>query len=182
MNISIFNFLFSFAHQSPFLDKVIVFIAEPFGYIMILLAVLFLFIHKDEGFDYKKPLKGLVRKIKEIALVFSSGIFAFIISESVKYIYQAPRPFLYFKNVVPLFYHGGMDSFPSGHATFFSALAVSLYFCHPRIGKLFMIVAVMIGLARVTAGIHFPIDIIGGFILGPIIVLIFNLIFKPKKV
>lgn len=57
-------------------------------------------------------------------------------------------------------------AFPSGHSTAFMALATSIFLSHKRVGYLFIVFAVLIGLARIVAGVHFPLDILGGFILG----------------
>jgi undecaprenyl-diphosphatase len=180
MNHEIFFSLYGLAHRSMFLDWLIVFCANNFGYIMIFLAIVFLFFHTDGVFDYRTPFLQLKNKLREIALVFSSGIFAYIIATIAKSFIVSPRPFLFFENVKPLFLHGGMDSFPSGHATFFGALALSLFFIHKRIGILYIFVALIVCLARVAAGVHFPIDIFFGFIFGILIAFIFKHIFKKK--
>ncbi len=180
MNNTIFFYLYNFAHQSVFLDWLIVFCANNFGYIMIFLAVIFLIFHTDGVFDYRTPFLQLKNKLKEISLVFSSAIAAYIFEYILKSFMPSPRPFLFFENVKPLFLHGGMDSFPSGHAMFFGALAMSLYFVHKRIGYMYFAVAIIVGLARVAAGVHFPIDILVGYILGISIAVIFKLIFKKK--
>jgi len=90
-------------------------------------------------------------------------------SRAIKYFYPSPRPFEVFDNIKLLFTHGGGDSFPSGHATFFMALAIALSAYHKRLGIVYIFGALAIGLARVIAGVHFPIDIIAGYILGGII-------------
>ncbi len=46
------------------------------------------------------------------------------------------------------------------------ALAVALFFHHKKTGYLFMLFAVIIGIARIAGGVHFPIDILGGIVLG----------------
>ena len=178
MNDYLFFSLYSLAHRSSFLDWLIVFSANNFGYIMILLAVIFLIFHTDEIFDYRTPFLQFKNKFKEIFLVFSSSIIAWVIATILKAIISTPRPFIVFENIKPLFLHGGLDSFPSGHAMFFGALAMSLYFVHKRIGTFYIIIALIVGLARIIAGIHFPVDIFFGYIFGIIIAIIFNLIFK----
>jgi undecaprenyl-diphosphatase len=60
-------------------------------------------------------------------------------------------------------------SFPSGHATFFMALAVSIFLSHKKAGYLFMFFALLIGIARIIAGVHFPVDILGGFVIGALV-------------
>lgn len=180
MNNEIFFSLYGLAHRSTFLDWLFVFVSNNFGYIMIFLAFLFLFLHTDGVFDYRLPFLQLKNKIKEILLVFSSALFAWILQAILKLFIISPRPFIFFENVKPLFFYKGMDSFPSGHAMFFGALAMSLYFIHKRIGFIYFIVALIIGLSRVISGIHFPIDILFGYIFGIIIALIFRLILIKK--
>lgn len=180
MNNELFFSLYNLAHQSVFLDWLIVFCANLFGYIMVLVAIIFLFFHTDEQFDYRHPFLQIKNKAKEIALVFFSALSAYIFSSILKHFIFSPRPFLVFENIKPLFLHGGVDSFPSGHATFFGALAFSLFLRHKRIGILYIFIAVIISLARVISGIHFPLDILAGWILGVIIALIFDKIFKTK--
>lgn len=178
MNNTIFFNLYSLAHQSTFLDWLIVFSANNFGYIMIFLVVMFLIFHIDGIFDYRTPFLQFKNKLKEVTLVFCSAVFAWIVATIIKSLILSPRPFILFENVKPLFLHGGMDSFPSGHAMFFSALAMSLYFIHKRIGILYIFVALIVGLARIASGVHFPIDILGGYILGIGIAYIIRFLFN----
>jgi membrane-associated phospholipid phosphatase len=178
MNNFLFFQLYSLAHQSVFSDWLIVFSANDFGYIMIFLAVMFLIFHTDGVFNYRTPFLQIKNKIKEGFFVFSAGIFAYIFANFLKLFIFSPRPFLLFQEVKPLFLHGGVDSFPSGHAVFFSALAMSLFFIHKRMGVLYFVVALIVGLARVASGVHFSLDIFAGYILGIIIAIIFNFIFK----
>lgn len=180
INNYIFFSLYSLAHQSVFLDWLLIFAANGFGYMMVTLLFIYLIFHTDGVFNYRTPFLQFKNKFKEVAFVFSSAIVAYISEYILKSLMPSPRPFLFFENVKPLFLHGGMDSFPSGHAMFFGALAVSLYFVHKRMGYFYIVVALIIGLARVASGVHFPIDILVGYILGAIIAIIFKLIFKKK--
>lgn len=181
MNNIIFLNLYSLAHQSTFLDWLIVFCANNFGYIMVFLVLFFLIFYTDGVFDYRAPFLQFKSKIKKIILVFSSPVLAYIIADYIfKLLISSPRPFLYFENVKPLFLHGGMDSFPSGHAMFFGALAMSLYFVNKKIGYIYFVVALIVGLARVASGVHFPIDIFFGYVFGIIIAIIFKLIFNKN--
>ena len=181
INLYMFNLIFSLAHRSNFLDWLIVFCANDFGYIMIFLAVIYLVFYADGAFDYHMPLLQAKKKAKDIILVFSSAVIAYIGEYFLKSLMPSPRPFLYFENIKPLFLHGGMDSFPSGHAMFFGALAMSLYFVNKKMGYLYFVVALIVGLARVASGIHFPVDIFFGYIFGIIIAVIFEFIVNKNK-
>jgi undecaprenyl-diphosphatase len=68
-----------------------------------------------------------------------------------------------------LFEYEPGDSFPSGHATFFSALATSFYFYHKYIAIIYIVGAFLIGASRIAAGIHWPLDILVGYALGGVI-------------
>ena len=163
MNIEIFNFLHNLSGRSEILDKVIVFIAEPFGYILIVIAYLFLLLHSE---NESSELKNILKKFREIIILSFSVFSAYIFSIIIKNIVNNPRPFLILNDVNELFIYGGYDSFPSGHATFFAALAAAIFVYHRKVGFLFGLFAVIIGFSRVIAGIHFPIDILAGFVLG----------------
>jgi undecaprenyl-diphosphatase len=157
INTTIFYFLYNLAHQSAILDKLVVFFAVYFPYMVVLLAILFLFSH------YEKKLKWA----KLLYILFSIGL-AWFIAGMLKVFIHVQRPFIQFSNVHPLIPESGF-SFPSGHATFFSALAVAIFLYHKKAGYWFMGFAFLIGLARIIAGVHFPLDILGGFAVGTIV-------------
>jgi len=176
MNNQIFFFFYSFAHQSKILDALIVFFAVYFPYIVIILVALFLLFH-HEVFQSKEPFRIFLQKKKEILLSFFVGVFAYIIASILKIFIHTPRPYDAFSFVHSLFPETGF-SFPSGHATFYMALAVSIFFYHKKAGYIFMLFALLIGIARIIGGVHFPIDILGGFILGGLISYLFAFFLK----
>ncbi len=151
MNNSIFLFFYNLAHQSQTFDKVVVFTAETFPYIVVILAALFLlFYHKSW---------------REFFLVFISSGFAYLFSKILKILIHTSRPFVEFSNVQPLFFENGF-AFPSSHTIFFATLGISIFLFHKKVGYVFIFFALLIGLARIVAGVHFPVDILGGFVLG----------------
>jgi undecaprenyl-diphosphatase len=151
MNNDIFFFFYNLAQQSVFLDKLIVFFAIYFPFIVAGLAGLFLIFYRKSW--------------RELFLVFMSSGLAYVCSKILKILIHTPRPFDALANVSSLFGATGF-AFPSGHATFFMALAISIFLLHKKAGYVFVFFALLIGLARIIAGVHFPIDILGGFILG----------------
>lgn len=167
MNNTIFFFFYNLAHQSAFFDKLIIFLAVYFPFVVVFLAGIFLIMH-HEVFRSKEPFKVFLQKKKEILSVFFSSFLAYLVAVILKLLIHTPRPFVLFGNIQALFNETGY-AFPSGHATFFTALAVSIFFTHKKAGYVFMIFALLIGCARITAGVHFPVDILGGFIFGALI-------------
>ena len=167
MNNTIFYFFYGLAHQSVFLDNIIIFFAFYFPFIVVILAGLFLLFH-HEVLKAEEPFQVFMEKKKEILMVFFSGVVAWILAYILKFLIHTPRPFDVFSQVRSLITENGY-AFPSGHATFFMALAFSIFFLHKKAGYYFIFFALLIGLARIAAGVHFPADILGGFILGAVV-------------
>lgn len=151
MNNQIFFFFYNFSHQSQIFDSVAVFTAETLPYIVVILAILFLLFYRKSW--------------KEFFVVFVSSGSAYLISKILKILIHTNRPFVKFSYVQSLFFENGF-AFPSGHATFFMALAISIFLLHKKMGYMFIFFALLISFARIIVGVHFPIDILGGFILG----------------
>lgn len=89
----------------------------------------------------------------------------FFVTEVIRFFHNRPRPFEV-SNIVPIIPHDLGYSFPSGHATFFFALGMSIFLYDRRWGTFFLVAAVLMGIARIIAGVHWPSDIIGGAIIG----------------
>jgi len=178
LNNTIFLSLYNLSHYSIFWDKVFSFVAHILPYLVIIGAFVFLLFHHDI-IKSKNPFYELIKKWKEISIAFFSGASAWVVATIIKMIVKAPRPYLIFPDISPLLSKTDF-SFPSGHATFFMALGVAIYLSHKKAGVIFIILALLIGLARIITGVHFPVDIFVGFILGIIVAIIFNLIFKKR--
>jgi membrane-associated phospholipid phosphatase len=57
-------------------------------------------------------------------------------------------------------------SFPSGHATVSFAAATTLAYAVPRYRMAFYALAALIACSRVWVGVHFPLDVLAGAVLG----------------
>jgi undecaprenyl-diphosphatase len=79
-----------------------------------------------------------------------------------------PRPFV----ADPSLHHVALPisttSFPSGHAFLLFTVAGIIFFLgrHPWLGWLLLLMAAVVSVARVVAGVHYPSDVLGGAILG----------------
>lgn len=167
MNELIFFFFYNLAHKSELFDKMIVFLALYFPYIVLILAGLFLLFH-HEILRAENPFQFFLQKKKEILKVFFSGAVAWILAIVLKLLFHIARPTFFLTDIQPLLSKTTF-SFPSEHASFFMALAVSIFLLHKKAGYVFMLFALVISLARIVAGVHFPVDILGGFILGALV-------------
>ncbi|HJP81496.1 MAG TPA: phosphatase PAP2 family protein [Candidatus Saccharimonadales bacterium] len=83
-------------------------------------------------------------------------------------LFYDPRPFVS-TGIAPLFAHAADNGFPSDHTTFSIIMAAVTLFYSRRIGMVMMVIAGMIGSARVFAHVHSWVDIIGGIVVGIIV-------------
>ncbi len=166
MNNSIFYFFYNLAHQSNLFDNIVIFFAVYFPYFVALMAGIFFVFYRKNW--------------REFFVIFFTGGLTVVFDLILKYSIHVTRPFLSLPNIYPLFPEAGY-AFPSGHAAVFSAIAFAIYFKHKKAGFVFMLFAFLIGLARIIAGVHFPIDIFGGFILGFVVAFLIKKISNLKK-
>jgi undecaprenyl-diphosphatase len=61
------------------------------------------------------------------------------------------------------------SSFPSGHAATSFACATVLSVLAPRLAPGFVLLACAIGFSRVYVGVHYPLDVVAGAILGVLV-------------
>lgn len=60
-------------------------------------------------------------------------------------------------------------SFPSNHAAIAAACAVALLLADRRLGRIAVPFAVLLGVSRVWIGVHYPHDVLAGFVLGGLV-------------
>jgi undecaprenyl-diphosphatase len=102
----------------------------------------------------------------EIALAtLLAFIIAAVLDKAASKLYYDPRPFAA-HHLRPLITHAADNGFPSEHTLFSATLAAVLFMYRPKLGALAFAVALLVGVARVAAHVHSPIDIAAGAFLG----------------
>ena len=101
--------------------------------------------------------------------VLVSLLFDFLtINVVLKGLVARPRPFVVNELIEPLV--GGVSpfcSFPSGHSGGSFAAMFALYRWVPKkIGVPALFLATLVALSRLYVGVHYPTDILGGFVIG----------------
>jgi len=94
-----------------------------------------------------------------------STIVAFAVGLVLERILSRPRPFVEL-GFVPLFPHAPDSSFPSDHTLVGVALVGPMLWRSPKLGIWLLVWALLVGFARVAAGVHYPTDILGSAILA----------------
>jgi undecaprenyl-diphosphatase len=150
----VFQLIYMTAHRNAFWNVLAIFFAEYLPYLMVLAFLVLVY--------YQKGWRRKVYLFCEaaLAIILSRGI----LTEVIRYFYHEPRPFSFY-GFAPLFNEGAW-SFPSGHAAWFFALAMAVWFANKKWGWWYFLLALIMGVARVYAGVHWPIDIIAGAMVG----------------
>ncbi|MBI5079056.1 phosphatase PAP2 family protein [Candidatus Wolfebacteria bacterium] len=155
MDFYIFQLINGLAGRLWSLDWFAVFFADYSGYFLILIVPI-LFLREK---NWRKRIYFF--SLAVLSLILSRGI----ITEIIRFFYERPRPFLTL-GFQPLANHIQNGSFPSGHASFFFALALSIFYFNKLWGWRFLAMATVISLARVFTGVHWPSDILAGAVIG----------------
>ena len=163
---SILRGFYLLASENTLLGDIAFYAAQYAGHILLVLLIAYLFTHK----------KGLKEGFRDVFVVLTTAAIAWIVSYILKDIFMSPRPFVTLFDIFPRVVFTSVWSFPSGHATFFAALATSMFFYHRFMGLFLVIGAIAIGWARIATGVHWPSDILAGFVVGVSIGIVVHLV------
>ena len=164
LNHRLFFALYGLAHRSAIFDAIVTFVAGYGDVTMIFVtgAALVLFFVHDR--DWKR--RRWIAWGSEVLTVGVASVVPWFVTFLLKMAFAAPRPFVTYLQVRPLVTETPYTSFPSGHATVFFALATVVYLYHRRLGYFFFACAALIALSRVVSGVHYPVDILAGTLIG----------------
>ena len=165
IDLNITNFIFSHLHNNildflmPIFSKL-----NNGGFIWILISLILIFNKKYRTVGF---------------LTLIAVLIDYLIGEfTMKNIVQRARPFVSHDAIKLIITAPKGYSFPSGHSgsSFAAATILSIYFKKGR--YLFFIFAFLIAFSRVYLGVHYFTDVLVGSVLGIIIALIVNLVYK----
>lgn len=157
---------------SPKMTPIVKFITEFGNYtVMVPVIILFYLFNKDKSFNRYFTIN--------LVAIFTSNFI-------VKNIIRRDRPI-----DINLIIENGF-SFPSGHSmvsfAFYGFIIYYVYCSHlSKLGKTIIIsiltlLVLMIGLSRIYLGVHYASDVIGGFVLALVYLIIFiKYIYKKEK-
>lgn len=122
-----------------------------------------------------------LRAFRDAGMVALSVLLTWLAITGIKILVAFPRPFKTIPSLHVLISLPTDYSFPSGHAALTMALATAVYMYRKRLGELLFAFAFVVGLARIYVGVHYPLDVGVGFLIGFIIPKILQHFFVQKE-
>jgi undecaprenyl-diphosphatase len=141
----------------PFLDRVIPLFSHFDAWKIPLIVLLLIIVVKE------RLRGGFIVAGLGLAILLSEGMCTLVVKELIDRI----RP-CHIHEWVRLIegYCPKSPAFPSSHATNISAAVTFLSFFFPRWLLVMVPLALLVGYSRIYLGVHYPLDVIGGGILG----------------
>lgn len=153
LNTNTFLIINNWAGKSPILDALTIFSAQYAIYVLFGVTALCI-----THLLYRRQWRPVAYFVASLTLSF---IILFIASK----LFAHDRPFVN-HHVTQLIPHAANQSFPSDHSTASMAMALGLlvFTRFRKTAWLLTCVAALIGFSRIVAGVHYPLDVLGGFI------------------
>ncbi len=104
-------------------------------------------------------------KIQVAIFGIVTGIVAVVLAKAGGSIFYDARPFVA-DHVASLFPYTADNGFPSDHTLIAAVMAVTIYSVSKKLGLGLLALAIIIGVSRVLANVHHPLDIIGSLIFA----------------
>lgn len=134
-------------------------IIDASKYLILVPLLLTLFILID--LDMKKRKQFLL-------MLIVGGVLSILIAKLGSHFYTDPRP-AFKDGVTPLFANNDYNGFPSDHTLLSSFLGFATLYYSRTLGLSMLVLAALIGWARVAAGVHHFVDILGSFIITALV-------------
>lgn len=169
MNAMIFQAINGTANTSKLIDFLGVFFADYLLYITVVFFLVLLFINKT--------------RLMAISVAISVFLARVIIAEPIKRIFHIARPYIAVDNAKKMVgENGDYFSFPSGHTAVFFAIAAAIFYFNKKWGMIAFVVATLVGISRIYVGVHWPVDVVAGALIGILSGIVVNsLIIKKHR-
>ncbi len=169
INQQLFLKLNAIAGRRKVVDKIVIFFARDIIFVLLFcLSVLFAVSLKQHT----------LFQSKDMLFLFLLGMLTWVVALGAKVIFNSLRPYSFYQVSDPrklkarqkvkmlLLKKDQSRAFPSGHTALFFALGTAMFCWLPWIGGLILMAGTFVGIARIVAGLHWPVDILGGAVLG----------------
>ncbi|KIV55844.1 undecaprenyl-diphosphatase [Aneurinibacillus migulanus] len=154
-NIDAFRLINDLGKQYSYLNPVIVFLAEYMLYFLCLSIVVYWFTRTNKN-----------------RMMVIQAVIAFILAEILGKMagqfHSHYQPFAVLPHVNQLIEHDIDNSFPSDHTILFFSVCISFWLVRKKGEWLWLMLPLCVAISRIWVGVHYPIDVITGALLGVI--------------
>jgi len=105
------------------------------------------------------------QRLSFVVEIVAGGLLSLVLAFAASKFIHDPRPFVQ-GHFVPLIRHGTDNGFPSDHTLLAAYLGWTILIFSRPLGIGALLIALMIGSARMAAGIHHSWDIVGSFVIS----------------
>lgn len=116
-------------------------------------------------------LDGKIKK-EQVIHALLSCLLAWAVVVTIKFFFPTIRPFVINGKGVGVIVAPFDGAFPSWHTAMAFALSVTIFMHDKKVGLLYLLGAILIGVARVYANVHYPMDILGGTFIGTLVAVV----------
>jgi len=178
-NVQLFNLINMGAGQYTAVDWLFILLTSYVMYIIFFIVGVYVALYVP----FRIP-KGMLRtqSMLRAAQIVCSIATTWVVIKIIKVAVALPRPFEVLEQIKVLAPIQGGTSFPSGHSGLTMALATAVYFYYPRLGKLLFFLAFAVGLSRIFVGVHYPLDVAVGLMLGYVVPKCIHTLLKFVKI
>lgn len=162
MNNDIFYFFYNLGQHSAFVADGAILLAKLTYPILALIFIWAMFFAK--------------RKFNSFSILFLTTITTWLVAHTFKFLFHTVRPFVDL-GLKPLVFESGY-AFPSEHTAVFFAVAFAALFLDKKVGRILFVLAIFVALSRIVLGVHYPVDILGGFAVGYFISYLYIKLFR----
>jgi len=158
LNRQVFDFIHNYVINGPLgIERAVVFGAIYIPFVAALICLVAVFMeHNRHRWHW---------------FVIEIGVSVFVavtvLADNLQLFFGHLRPYAAL-NFIPAISPVHAFAFPSAHASALFALALTVRFHHKKAGDVLIFLALVNGLARVAVGVHWPVDILGGIVVGAV--------------
>jgi len=122
--------------------------------------------------EFKLFLKNLC--IQGVTILAIPVGVATAVSEVISRVYARERPFIAMHDIRLLVPHSADGGMPSHHVVFMASTAFMVYLLNKRLGIVLIVLSLISGVGRISAGIHYPSDVLVAFLLAGITIYLYS--------
>ncbi len=161
------------AGKYPTLDYFGIFFAKYLIWLMVFIILVWWFSLQRTRPSGNWPYEGKKKWLIFGQILVGVGLVV-LINQLLSLIHFRERPFINLDVLNLLGIPLSQKSFPSDHAAISFAMALAIIFYNKKLGWFLLVSAILVSFGRIFVGVHYPLDVLGGFVIAALTILFIN--------